>query len=569
MSNKRPTETQIIELLQQPHFRSESRQELSAPGGSIDLVDVLEVDPFDANPRHIVNTEAYAELKASIASVGVEQAIVISRRPGADRYMVYGGGNTRLRIMLELWKETGAERYRFIPCRYVPWVSDTDALLRHMKENEKRHGLVFIDRALAVRELRNKIEAETDQNLSLRAFAEALAERGYTVDPGTITRLDYAVDTLYGAIPQALSAGMGRRHIDGLRSLDNAFTAAWQSLDLDSDEGTAKAIFIEVLSRKDNKQIDLDAVRRALEAELSVTADIEVQRASLIFGASLGGRDPGSTARLSTDQEANDTPDKIHNQDLQDQFGHSDTSDTQSPEAQNDNKDHQDSEPKHETSPGEKVPDKDEHRTTDHRRKSSYTERQQTLEDRIEGRLHDPEPLLAAMRNLRTELPNVRLEQLRRIAAQCALKAARDALVEDIILPIDDGVGFLVQPALFSKHWETFDADFQERVFFLWWLLAQVSEQFATGSKAHRHMPANWVGTAMEAAMNRDPREHFGDWLAQNRGPDTWGYIPPTPLPDYGPQCWSKLPPESWEGFVELVEVYRAIGLATNHQPWD
>ena len=65
------------------------------------VVSVDQIDSYDRNPRKAPN-EKFEELKESIGLNGLRQPLVITRRPGAARYMPKHGGNTRLVILKEL-----------------------------------------------------------------------------------------------------------------------------------------------------------------------------------------------------------------------------------------------------------------------------------------------------------------------------------------------------------------------------------------------------------------------------------------------------------------------------------
>jgi hypothetical protein len=66
------------------------------------LVPVLQIRPYDRNPRRAINPH-FEEIKASIRAVGLLTPFNITRRPGEAHYMVCGGGNTRLTILQQLF----------------------------------------------------------------------------------------------------------------------------------------------------------------------------------------------------------------------------------------------------------------------------------------------------------------------------------------------------------------------------------------------------------------------------------------------------------------------------------
>ena len=74
------------------------------------VVTLDDLHPYELNPR-ITKNPLYDEIKASIKERGLDAPPPITRRPGADRYIIRNGGNTRLSVLRELWSETKDERF--------------------------------------------------------------------------------------------------------------------------------------------------------------------------------------------------------------------------------------------------------------------------------------------------------------------------------------------------------------------------------------------------------------------------------------------------------------------------
>jgi len=129
------------------------------------------------------------------------------------------GGNTRLRILKELWEETGNEKYFRINCKFVPWVDESQVLIDHLSENDNRSDYIFIDRAKGICELYERLESEEEGTLSQRAFISRMLDLGYPkLSRQQLLRFQYAVE-LYEYIPEALDGGMHLRAIDRLKDL--------------------------------------------------------------------------------------------------------------------------------------------------------------------------------------------------------------------------------------------------------------------------------------------------------------------------------------------------------------
>ena len=117
------------------------------------MVDIRRIQPYEHNPRHGRNPE-YDRIKDSIRSHGLDQPLVITQRPGAADYIVHTGGNTRLLVLKELFEETGDSRFSQIPCVLRPWRCESEVLLAHLRENDLRGSLTYIDKARAVHQAR-------------------------------------------------------------------------------------------------------------------------------------------------------------------------------------------------------------------------------------------------------------------------------------------------------------------------------------------------------------------------------------------------------------------------------
>lgn len=114
------------------------------------MVDLDKIDPYHRNPRRSVNPKK-ADIKASILELGgLEQPLPVTRIDGEARYFIYKGGNTRLSCLKELWAETGDTRFSKVRCEFHPYEGTSQALLAHLRENDLRGDISFIDKALVV-----------------------------------------------------------------------------------------------------------------------------------------------------------------------------------------------------------------------------------------------------------------------------------------------------------------------------------------------------------------------------------------------------------------------------------
>ena len=253
------------------------------------VLDVRCIKPYERNPRRCQNPE-YDRIKASIRASGIDQPLVITRRPGNSDYIIHSGGNTRLLVLKDLYEETGDDRFHLVQCLFKPWNRESDVLLAHLRENDLRSGLSFIDKALAIFDIKRLLEEELDVGtLSQRRLQAVLRDGGYSVSDSLISRMGYAVEVLLPLIPQALNAGLGRPQVQKIRALDRAACGVWQQRGLGTEE-EIKQVFETLCQRYDDPDWDTDLLRSAIETEIAEQADISVHTIRMELDAQIEGR---------------------------------------------------------------------------------------------------------------------------------------------------------------------------------------------------------------------------------------------------------------------------------------
>ncbi|MDO9452932.1 MAG: ParB N-terminal domain-containing protein [Stagnimonas sp.] len=304
MSKKRPSDEQLRSALNlgvTTPMQQEARLAPSDPVISMPMkVDIRQIELYDRNPRRSQNS-AYEDIKQSVRAQGLKQPLVITRRPGAERYMLKHGGNTRLTVLKELHAETGDRRFQQADCVFEPWQGETDVLVSHIVENEVRGSLTFIDKARAVREAAAMFEADTGDKLSLRQLSDALRERGFRISAGMISKCFYALDTLLQAIPTALDTGIGKPQIEKLRQLQTGAKQVWDNHRLGSAE-MFEAVFVEALAQADGETWNHENAWRSVEVALAQRAAEPMNRIAAELDALLVGgvgtdEEPGAMSR--------------------------------------------------------------------------------------------------------------------------------------------------------------------------------------------------------------------------------------------------------------------------------
>ncbi len=269
MSKQRPSLEERLQNLQQGFFGKNRELKEADPIEPTPMSVPLErIRPYDRNPRQEPN-EAYDRIKLSIASRGFTGSLPITRRPGEPDYMVAEGGNTVLQIVKEIYAETGDPRFQTIHCLFEPWISESETLIAHLIENDNRGQLIFVDRARAVRELRELLAHERGEPIGSRALAASLRERGYTLDHPVIAKMDYAIGTLFPVIPLALRAGLGIVQVERIRQIESilvAFLESWRQEAAVIEN--ARQWFLDCLARHDSEHLSLalNAIQREIEA---------------------------------------------------------------------------------------------------------------------------------------------------------------------------------------------------------------------------------------------------------------------------------------------------------------
>lgn len=199
------------------------------------VVTLDQLSSYEHNPRKTRNP-LYDEIKASIKARGLDQPPLITRRPGEDHYIIRNGGNTRLEILNELWRETKDEQFFRIHCLFKPWQSEINALAGHLAENELHGQLSFIDKAQGIAQIKAMYEEHDGEQLSLRKLSDRLKQDGYPVSHSLLGHMLECVNSILPALPNTLMQGLGRAQVARLIVLKNNLTKVWDKYD-DSGSG--------------------------------------------------------------------------------------------------------------------------------------------------------------------------------------------------------------------------------------------------------------------------------------------------------------------------------------------
>ena len=268
-------------------------------------VKVSSINSYERNPRRSKNPE-YDRIKASILTSGMDQAFLITQRPDEENYIVQAGGNTRLQILKELYENTGEERFRTVDCWLVEWDRESSVLLAHLRENELRGDLTFIDKAQAVSEVKKLIAEEMGvSGISDRELEPILTEHGYSLSHGLISLMDYAVSILAPLLPTALESGLGKPQVKRIRNLERVGRKVW-GLRGAGAEAEFEVAFEALCRRHDSIDWRIEPLHEAIENEIAEAADVSIQVIRMEFDCRLAGHEPY-------------IPDFIHEDEIEDQ----------------------------------------------------------------------------------------------------------------------------------------------------------------------------------------------------------------------------------------------------------
>ena len=243
-------------------------------------VPISELHSYDMNPRRLENPN-YEKIKESILNDGINQPLVVTQRPGEQNFMIYKGGNTRLKAIRELYEETGSRKFRFIDCSFLPWSGlESDAIIGHLQENEMRKSLCFIDRAYGVKLAMNYLKLESEEvDLSLRECLSLLAKRGFSTTISTLSIMVYATDFVEPLLPRNICASLGRPQVQKLRALENSFRKVCEEFKL--TESKQRDLFSQSLQKFDEPTWSHKNFRRSLETLLADSQSTSIQDISL------------------------------------------------------------------------------------------------------------------------------------------------------------------------------------------------------------------------------------------------------------------------------------------------
>jgi len=482
-----------------------------ADNGAVTLLDVSRIKPYERNPRRSENPE-YDRIKDSIRCNGLDQPLVITQRPGDTDYIVHAGGNTRLLILKELFDETGDSQFSRIPCLFRPWHCESDVLLAHLRENELRGDLTFIDKARAIFEAKRWFEEESGTGeMTNKDLVKKLRASGYSIGSTRICQMAYAVRTLLPLIPRALESGIGGHQVVRIRTLEQAGRMLWQRF-CSGGDSAFEEIFTALCRRYDGPEWDIDVLQGAIENEIAEEAEASIHTIRVALDAEINGRELAIPEFVPIKE-----PPKPEKRDGDDE--NSVTIDSPS--------DQEDSDTGLET--GGEI-------------SSGLESAPYSPQDNLDDATADVADTLIDASDSK---PN-NLKSLRARAWTLAARLAQRNGIGDLVMPLSGkGLGFVLRDVPDPVLADQLDEDALAQVYILWWQLAACSEMtFAPIESITPTLPDDSV--LRRAIEEQDAELLFNSiWTLD---PGHTGY-----------RLWQSLHDRDWQDLLNLMDTYRSI----------
>ena len=443
-------------------------------------LDVDQIEPFAGNPRIVANPE-YERIEDSIRCCGINQPLIVTRKDQDESYVLAAGGNTRLNILKKLSAETGDRRFREVQCVVQPHRTETEILLAHLRENNLRANLSFIEKALAVEQLKTHWaqEVQTQRDLS-----STLTKAGFAISQSLLSQMSYAVTRLYPVLICTLKAGMGRPAVEAIRRLDVAASALWAAWRLDT--GVSYDDTFGSLCQRHDSAFDIDDLQRDIEYEIAQATECSLEVANLALAEAMDRRVPPLPRQPDTE-----------------------TSST---------------------------------RPTDAALIGACAGQQSDRQDQVRD---DSESGREIRQVAAKPADRSRDITLRRMAFRLARRLADRYGLVDVLIPTEqEGIGFLLSNFPDSALVESLEIHERESVALMWWILATLCEltalppthirQLLATDNALTRVLVNGDQTALRARVSAD-------------------------LSQLACRLWSQMNEQSWDDFVELLNIYRQL----------
>ena len=148
-------------------------------------INLDELEEYEQNIRTEVNPK-YAEIKESIRVQGITNQLSVTKHPITRMYIPFAGGNTRIRILKELFAETGDIKYKNLDVVVMPFTDHRSLLINHYVENELRGDVSFWEKANGVARITAAIATEHDRITTASDVQKFAKTKGLNLSLGVL-----------------------------------------------------------------------------------------------------------------------------------------------------------------------------------------------------------------------------------------------------------------------------------------------------------------------------------------------------------------------------------------------
>lgn len=214
----------------------------------------------------------------SIKHIGLVQPLVLVENSDTHNYELFGGGRTRLKLLEAVQLERKTQRLDPVQAGVVyrdKPVPSKEISLSHLIQNHIHRRRKFIDKALHLNDCVETKEKEIARKMSQRKRVSWLRQNGFPISQSLLNDMQFTATVLYPILPQALSGGMGRRHIVSIRKLYRAMREIWKSFG--DDLSDCREAFQDICEECDDDTIDIELFREVMEREICLWCGLNSQ----------------------------------------------------------------------------------------------------------------------------------------------------------------------------------------------------------------------------------------------------------------------------------------------------
>lgn len=158
-------------------------------------INLDELVEYEKNIRKEVNPR-YAEIKESIRVQGITNQLSVTKHPITGKFIPFAGGNTRIRILKELFEETGDIKYKNLDVVVMPFTDHLSLLVNHFAENELRGDVSFWEKAKGILMIKSELQTDHDRFVTAVDVQKVAKAKGLDFSLRVLRLYFFATDKL-------------------------------------------------------------------------------------------------------------------------------------------------------------------------------------------------------------------------------------------------------------------------------------------------------------------------------------------------------------------------------------